>query len=257
MNIALFAADEVGYETAKFLGEENESLSCLVLDVKDRKQLNQGIITVSGLVDQELIFYSDTLSKPETLERLSAFSLDLIILSWWPYIIKEDLINIPRMGCLNFHPSLLPDNRGKDPNFWALKDDTPFGVTIHCVTTGIDDGDIVFQKPIEKTWEDTGQSLYEKSVAEMVALFRSVFPQIKRGNLPRHPQEQDEGSFHLRKHLHPASEIDLDATYTGRTLLNLIRARTFPPYPAAWFVENGKKYEVRIHITEVESTLRD
>lgn len=252
MNIALFAADEVGYETVKFFSENDEPLTCLVLDIQDRKALNQNMITVSRLAADRII-PSDRLAEPETLEWLRNQSLDLIILAWWPYIIKENLISIPRLGCLNFHPSLLPYNRGKDPNFWALKDDTPFGVTIHFVTPGIDNGDIVFQSPIATTWEDTGQTLYQKSTSEIVALFRSVFPQIKQGALPRRPQQPEEGSFHLRKHLQAASKIDLDAVYTARELLNLIRARTFPPHPGTWFVEDGKKYEVRIQITEVEN----
>ena len=69
-----------------------------------------------------------------------------IFLLWWPKIIKKDLIEIPSSGVINIHPSYLPFCRGKDPNYWALRDDLKFGVSIHKVTPGIDDGPILFRK---------------------------------------------------------------------------------------------------------------
>lgn len=98
--------------------------------------------------------------------------LDLIILAWWPYILKEALIKIPKIGCLNFHPSYLPYNRGKHPNFWSLVEDVPFGVSLHFVDTGIDSGSIAFQKIVPKSWEDTGKTLHEKGKREIVKLFQ-------------------------------------------------------------------------------------
>ncbi|MCS6820651.1 MAG: hypothetical protein NZ551_02175, partial [Microscillaceae bacterium] len=67
----------------------------------------------------------------------------------------------------------------------------------------------------------------------------------------RIPQVKSEGSFHWGKELEQASQIDLDATYTARNLLNLLRARTFEGYPSCYFIENGEKYEVRINIKRV------
>ncbi|GAA0832540.1 formyltransferase family protein [Cupriavidus pauculus] len=82
--------------------------------------------------------------------------VDLLILAWWPKILPRAVIDIPRRGVVNFHPSLLPHNRGKHYNFWTIVEDSPFGVSLHLVNEGVDQGDILFQAPIEKTWEDTG-----------------------------------------------------------------------------------------------------
>ena len=248
MNIALFAADIVGHEVAKFFGENNEPLTCLILDSKDKKGLNAQILADSGIKEHNRVFYSGSLYKEETLNILKQMKLDLGILAWWPYIIKENLIKIPQIGFLNFHPSYLPYNRGKDPNFWSIVEDVPFGVSLHFVDTGIDSGDIAFQSVIEKSWEDTGKTLYEKSLKEIIKLFKDNFRQIKSGKIPRKPQDFSRGSFHRRSELDSASMIDLDKSYRARDLLNIIRARTFYPHPAAWFVDNGEKYEVRIEI---------
>lgn len=86
-----------------------------------------------------------------------------MILAWWSYVLKENLIRIPRIGCLNFYPSFLPYNRGKHYNFWTIVEGNPFGVSQHSVDQGIDTGDIAYQSRIAKTWEDTGEALYHKA----------------------------------------------------------------------------------------------
>lgn len=247
MNIALFAADKVGYEIARFLGDANEHVSCLVLDDKNRGGFNDEIS--ARVLAGELIFHN-SLNDEETLLQMEKMNLDLILLAWWPYIIKPRLINIPRIGCLNFHPSFLPYNRGKHPNFWALATETPAGVTIHWVDEGIDTGDIAFQSLIETTWEDNGQSLYLKAQEAIVELFKANFLNIKNGAIPRIAQASASGSFHWAKEIELASQIELNKSYHAQELLNLIRARTFSTYPAAWFVDNGDKYEVRISIVK-------
>lgn len=247
MNIALFAARNVGLEIAKFLGEEKQPLACLVLDAEESPQ-HSSLIIEAVEISGDKIFRSDELYKEETLAAFREMDIDLIILAWWPYILKEKLIEIPRLGCLNFHPSYLPYNRGKNYNFWTIVEDVPFGVTLHFIDSGVDTGNLSFQRRIEKSWEDTGETLYNKAQETIVQLFKDNFHRIKVGDIPRIPQDLSQGSFHKAKELDPASQIDLDEKYTGRELLNLIRARTFRPYPAAWFIDDGQKYEVRISI---------
>jgi methionyl-tRNA formyltransferase len=163
------------------------------------------------------------------------------------------VLSIPCLGFLNFHPSLLPYNRGKNPNFWSLIEETTFGVTIHWVDDEVDHGDIAFQKQIDKGWEDTGESLYRKALTEIVRLFVDSYPGIRQGEIPRIPQDHGLATFHRASELELASRLDLDDDSRVRDLLNRLRARTFPPHPACWFVDDGERYEVRISITKVEN----
>ncbi|MFS8930198.1 formyltransferase family protein [Cupriavidus taiwanensis] len=178
--------------------------------------------------------------------------VDLMILAWWPRILPKSLIEIPRRGVVNFHPSWLPYNRGKHYNFWTIVEDTPFGVSLHLVNEDVDQGDILFQSRIEKSWEDDGGSLYHAAKRAMVALFEAHYEDLVTGNYAARPQDLKAGSFHLAKELDPASEIFLDKSYQGRELLNLLRARTFTGNPSCYFHDGGKKYEVRISIKEVK-----
>lgn len=253
MNFLLFTAGSVGYEIAKFLGDRHEPISCLVLDSKDNLGLNSRIIDVLGNASQTLIF-SDDLYKAETITKIKESKIDLGILAWWPYIIKEPIISGVRLGILNFHPSYLPYNRGKNYNFWTIVESTPFGVTLHFIDKDVDSGDIAFQSRIDKSWEDTGYTLYEKAQREIIRLFIDNFPRIKSGDIPRTPQDMKEGSFHKASELDAASYIDLDKLYKARDFLNLLRARTFSPHPAVWFDEDGQEYEVRIEIVKRSKT---
>jgi methionyl-tRNA formyltransferase len=125
-------------------------------------------------------------------------------------------------------------------------------VSLHFAEEAIDSGEIAFQSPISKTWEDTGETLYKKAQKEMLRLFKNKFPEIKAGRIPRRPQDLKQGSFHHSRELEAASKIDLEKTYTGRALLNILRGRSFSRGASAWFQDNDQKYEVKISIKKVE-----
>jgi methionyl-tRNA formyltransferase len=251
MRFALFAADRVGFEITRLFSEKKEPLSCLVVDSNDPNNFNDQIITDYRSAGGRVVIPSDAVYESDNIKVLKTLDLDLIILAWWPYIIQNDLIRLPRIGCLNFHPSYLPYNRGKHYNFWSIVENVPFGVTIHWVTEEIDAGDIAFQTVIQTSWEDTGETLYHAAQREIIKLFTNNFTAIKQGRIPKIPQDLTQGSFHFANEIEEASKIDLNLDYQARHILNLMRARTFPPYPGVRFTEDGKTFEVRIQITEV------
>ena len=176
---------------------------------------------------------------------------ELGILAWWPKIIGESLLGKPRQGFINTHPSLLPYNRGKHYNFWALVEEAPFGVTLHKVDSGVDTGSVVAQRKIPYDWSDNGKTLYEKAQTAMVELFSEAYPTWREGEIQSVPQGLNDGSFHHSSELEQASRIDLDEVYVARDLLNLLRARTFEGHPGCWFEDAGTRYEISINIKKV------
>ena len=174
-----------------------------------------------------------------------------MILCWWPHILKQDIFGIPKIGVINFHPSYLPYNRGKHYNFWTIVEGTKFGVTLHFIDEGIDTGDIIFQKQIIKDWTDTGMTLYHKAKDNMITLFEESYPLIRSGKYKKIKQDSTKASFHLASELDQASRIDLEKKYTARELINLLRAKTFPPHRGAIFEDEGKEYEIQIKISQI------
>ena len=155
------------------------------------------------------------------------------------------------MGFVNTHPSLLPHNRGKHYNFWAIVEQAPFGVTLHRVDAGVDSGAIVSQLPIDYDWCDTGETLYYKAQAAMLQLLTITYPSLRNGQFSSIPQNVNAGSFHRASEIESASMIDLEKNYLARNLLNLIRARTFEGHPGCWFTDGGSRYEISITIKKV------
>jgi methionyl-tRNA formyltransferase len=248
MKIAIFADGMVGQQTVAWLLDAYpDHVKQLVLTGPDSPI--RATAQEHGLSAEDILYHADV-HREENQLRLRALAPELILLAWWPHIIREPLISLPALGVLNFHPSLLPHNRGKHYNFWTLVEDSPFGVSIHFVEPSVDSGDVVFQRRIDKGWEDTGASLYAKAQTAMLSLFRDSYPKLVRGEYTRTPQQLHQGSYHAAAELEPASEILLDDTYSARELLNLLRARTFPPHPGCHFEDQGRQYEVRVEIKE-------
>jgi methionyl-tRNA formyltransferase len=242
MKLLLLADGHVGLEVARWLiASFRQDIGLIVTTAE-----NEVAAVARDAELRPLVFQSSA--------QLAAFvageglSFDLGLLAWWPRIIREPLISLPRRGFINTHPSLLPYSRGKHYNFWTIVERTPFGVSLHMVKEGIDSGDIVAQAELVYGWEDTGASLFYQAREAMVKLVQETYPKLRKLDFRTWPQDLTAGTFHHSSELEAASSIDLDKSYAARDLLNLLRARTFSGHPACTFSDGDAAYEVRIDI---------
>jgi methionyl-tRNA formyltransferase len=242
MKLVLFADGPVGSAIYNWLVNNWRADIAMVVTTGDNEISRSA--RDHGLANCHFVSTEQTLLEFDKL----GLTYELGLLAWWPKIVQPKILESAKHGFINTHPSLLPYNRGKHYNFWAIVEESPFGVTLHRVDAGVDTGEIVAQQAIAYGWLDTGQSLYEKASVAMVELFKSTYELIRTLDFPSHPQPNGVGSFHRAKELDAASEIHLDQTYTGRQLVNLLRARTFPPHPACWFRDGEETYELRVTI---------
>jgi methionyl-tRNA formyltransferase len=176
----------------------------------------------------------------------------LCVLAWWPEIVRAPALNVPRRGWVNMHPSLLPWGKGKHGYYWSLVHGEPFGVSLHLIDAGIDSGSVLFQRELPTDWTDTGETLYRRSLEAIIDLFRASWPAISAGDLHPVAQAPEAGSYHWGKEIEAHSQIDLDAPYRGRELLNILRARTFWSGDSAWFLDDGHRYRVKLAIERVD-----
>jgi methionyl-tRNA formyltransferase len=249
--VILLAADQVGLQVTEFLARRQEPIDWLVLDAADRGGCNAEIRrALAGAGGTRRVEPAESLSDPAFLRELTAAKPRLGVLAWWPHILKGPLVSIPTLGWLNLHPGYIPYNRGKHPNFWCLVDGTPCGAALHFVDPGVDTGPVIARAQIETRWEDTGETVHRKCRDLAVQLFKDNFDAVIRGTARRAPQVMGEGTAHRSTEIETVSEIDLDQTYTARHLINLMRARMFPPHPTAFFNDGGKTYSVKVVIEE-------
>ncbi|KKW19661.1 MAG: Formyl transferase domain protein [Parcubacteria group bacterium GW2011_GWA2_51_10] len=200
---------------------------------------------------QEQILRADKLESKAGRERVRQIKPDIILSLFWSSILRPDFLALSP-DAINIHLSLLPYNRGANPNVWAIVEGTPAGVTMHYMDEGTDTGDIIAQKevPIEST--DTGKSLYQKLTATAVELFKSAWPQVAAGATQRKKQPGG-GTAHLRRDYAQLAEIKLDEPTTARKVIDHLRAKTFPPFPGAFFVDDeGKRIQARIELANLD-----
>jgi methionyl-tRNA formyltransferase len=151
------------------------------------------IISFLKSFDDEVINIEENINNESHLSDMG-----FIISYGYRHIIKPEIINKFPHKIINLHISLLPWNRGADPNLWSFLEETSKGVTIHYIDQGIDTGDILAQKEIVFSEGDTLRTTYQILSNEIEELFKSVWPDIRNGNLKASPQIGN-GSFHTVK----------------------------------------------------------
>ncbi|MFZ1396983.1 MAG: formyltransferase family protein [Candidatus Promineifilaceae bacterium] len=129
------------------------------------------------------------LAAPETVATLAALQPDLICVSCFPHRLPPAILNLPRLGCLNVHPSLLPRFRGPVPLFWALRAGVAeTGVTVHFMDEQFDTGDVVGQRPFPLPTGITHPELETRLAQIGAELLVDAVAKAAVGPLPRQPQ---------------------------------------------------------------------
>ena len=120
-------------------------------------------------------------SKSDLAKGFEASNPDLIICDRSTFLLTKNQIEKVNYNCFNIHPSLLPYNRGYHPNFWSFYDQTPSGVTIHCIDCEIDSGHIIAQTEVYIDDNETLRTSYEILRSLSISLFKVVYPIINKG----------------------------------------------------------------------------
>lgn len=136
-----------------------------------------------------------TTEVPLTGDSECLFNSDFIISYGYRHILKKDILDRFPNKAINLHISLLPWNRGADPNLWSFLEDTPKGVTIHYLDYGIDTGDILATQEVDYMPEDTLRTSYERLSKTIEELFKKVWPNIRSEKHKSIPQPVG-GSHH-------------------------------------------------------------
>lgn len=249
--IVLCAAFANGYDLTDFIFRFGYPIEFVVTCDKDTSEYEEKIVLLCQKNGVPCLRKMDT-SNPNVINKLKEKKVDIVLLLWWPSIIKADAIRVAKIGWINLHTSLLPFNRGMHPYYWAIVEGTPFGATLHFIDEGVDSGPILFQKEMPIYISDTGESLYARLMTLSLDLFKESYEKITRLDFTPTQQDSAKATFHKAKDIESHSLIELDKTYRAHDLLDIIRARTFWEGNSAYFFKEGKKYLVRLSITEAK-----
>jgi len=198
------------------------------------------------------VMQPEKLRMPEPMEQLRAWAPDLIVVAAFGQILKKDVLELPRYGCINVHASLLPRWRGAAPiNAAILAGDEETGVTIMKMDVGLDTGPMFAKKSIRLNPDDTAGSVLETLSTLGADLLNETLPDIISGKLTAEPQPAEGATYApmLKKEdglldfTHPAIELER-------------RVRAMNPWPGAWFEWNGSPLKVgRASVVSGEKSL--
>lgn len=137
------------------------------------------------------------LAHPMTLETLAAFEVDAIAVACFTQRLPPALLALPRLGCLNSHPSLLPDNRGPDPLFWTFHEGAAeTGVTIHLMDEGFDSGPMLTQARLTVRVGETEAELEARLATLAGEQMIEALVGLASGALIPQPQDEAHATTH-------------------------------------------------------------
>ncbi len=254
MRILFLGNNWVGWQVLSWLREQGEDVVGVVVHPQRNERYRHQIVEAFA-GDAGRIFDAARLHDPATLQAVAALRPDLGVSAYFGYILRREFLSLFPLGVLNLHPAYLPYNRGSYPNVWSIVEGTPAGVSLHFVDEGIDTGDLVARERVEVDVTDTGETLYRKLEVAAVSLFQKTWPLIRAGSAPRIPQAAlpEHGTTHRRADVVKIDHINLDGMYRARDLIDVLRARTFPPHRGAFVVVEGRRIYLSLQLRYEES----
>jgi methionyl-tRNA formyltransferase len=186
------------------------------------------------------VMQPEKLKQPEAMEQLRAWNPDLIVVAAFGQILKKEVLEMPRYGCINVHASLLPRWRGAAPlNAAILHGDEETGVTIMKMDVGLDTGPMLTKKTLRLTPDHTTGSALPILSQIGADLLLETLPDYLSGKLMPQPQPEAGATYApmLKK-----EDGHLDFTHAAVELERRVRAMN--PWPGAWLMWNENPLKV-------------
>jgi methionyl-tRNA formyltransferase len=265
--IVIFANERVGFETTKQILEQGYNVQGVftsdqkrrskIADYQDFLPLEQRFRTIP--------FHRIISPKAENVvSQVKEYDPDLILVISWSQIIPQELLDIPPLGTIGIHYSLLPERRGGAPFTWALIDGiNKTGLTLFYYDAGIDTGDIIDQVKIEIFFEDTIKTLLDKTLIWLPRLLLKNLDLILTNQNKRIKQDDFKATSYPPR---SPKDGEIDWTNENLNIYNFVRAQT-TPYPCAFTSvvdKNGvkkkliiKKYSIKKKKAIIEGTIED
>ncbi len=191
------------------------------------------------------VYQPEMLKADEEVRRIEDMKPEVIVVVAYGKLLPKAVLDIPKLGCINVHGSLLPKYRGAAPIQWAvINGDKISGVTTMYMNEGMDTGDMILKRELEIAPCETAGELFDKLKTVGAELLSETLGEIESGTAPRTPQSNDEAT--LAPMLKKEDGL-IDFTKTAEEINNLIRGLN--PWPSAYAFIDGVKFKV--HSAEI------
>lgn len=232
---------------------ENNSVDLAGIATKSASAFNSDHSDLSDLAIKHGIPYKyvKDINAPHIADWISDFEPDVIFCLGWSSLIKKNILDIPKIGVVGFHPAELPMNKGRHPIIWALA----LGLqntasTFFIMDEGADSGDIVNQHIIKISSEDNAESLYNKVINIAIIQLNEIISDLNSNSLIRKKQDANNGNEWRKR---GKADGRIDWRMRSIDIYNLVRA-LYKPYPGAHFDFQGNEIKVwKCAIPQIEN----
>ncbi|AKL95540.1 methionyl-tRNA formyltransferase Fmt [Clostridium aceticum] len=204
------------------------------------KKLAMPPIKEKALEHNLQVFQPSSLKDIKTVELIKEMNPDVIVVVAYGQILTKEVLEIPALGCINVHGSLLPKYRGAGPIQWAIiHGEKTTGITTMYMEEGLDTGDMILKEEVSIGENETAGELYHRLALVGGDLLKKTLIQIRQGNAPREKQREELSSYApmLTKEL---GEIQWHKT--AEEIHNLIRGTI--PWPMSYTTYLGKTMKI-------------
>lgn len=186
------------------------------------------------------VYQPSRIRNPESIETVNNIPADVGVVAAFGQILPKEILDHPRLGCVNVHASLLPKYRGAAPIQWSiLNGDEYTGVTTMQMGPGLDDGDILLQEKVKISSDETGGSLFDKLADVGASLLVKTLEGLDRGEITPIPQDETKAT-HVGMIRKDMGKLDF-----SRTAAELERhVRGLYPWPGTYTHFEGKSLKV-------------
>ena len=196
------------------------------------------------------VYQPTTLKNEEVQQQIREMAPDMIVVVAYGKLLPEAVLNVPPLGCINVHGSLLPKYRGAAPIQWSvLNGDKETGITTMYMAKGMDTGDIILQEKTPIGEDETAAELFDRMAVLGAETLLKTIPLLQAGTAPRIPQNEAEAS-HVS--MLSKEQAQIDFSKTADEVHHFICGMS--DWPCAFTSIGGKRLKVyRSHRTALTS----
>ena len=186
------------------------------------------------------VYQPTTLKNEEIQQVIRDMAPDMIVVVAYGKLLPEAVLNVPPLGCINVHGSLLPKYRGAAPIQWSvLNGDKETGITTMYMAKGMDTGDIILQDVTPIGEDETAAELFDRMAVLGAQTLLKTIPMLEAGTAPRIPQDEAEAS-HVS--MLSKDQAQIDFTKTADEVHHFICGMS--DWPCAFTAIDGKRLKV-------------
>lgn len=250
MRIVFIGTVEFSYKTLEKLISMNANI--VGVCTKEESSFNSDFANLVPLCQEKKIPFTfvNDINSTETISWIKNLAPDIIFCFGWSSLIKKELLSIPPMGVIGYHPAALPKNRGRHPLIWAIALGLEKSAsTFFFMDEGADSGDVLSQKEFDILYSDDASLVYKKLISTALFQLEEFLPKLQNKTFKKSPQNHSKSNYWRKR---GKSDGLIDFRMSSKSIYNLVRALT-KPYVGAHL--EYQKEDIKIwKVEEVETS---